>query len=191
MATTRQQSRSTRPKPAANGKSASAASRGSASSASRTRKPSTAAGKPSTAARKPSTAARKPSAAARKPSAAARSASAKPTPSAPAAGNGTLDSARSAAAKLAKPALAGGVAVAGIVGGAVLRAKTSRKRRFPVSIGNPLSGVDVKKARKQIEGLDINKARKQIGRASKQFGELTREIRKAGEQAERIGDALS
>jgi hypothetical protein len=184
MATTRQQSRSTRPKPAANGKSASAASRGSASGASRTPKPSA-------AARKPSASARKPSAAARKPSAAARSASAKPTPSAPAAGNGTLDSARSAAAKLAKPALAGGVAVAGIVGGAVLRAKTSRKRRFPVSIGNPLSGVDVKKARKQIEGLDINKARKQVGRASKQFGELTREIRKAGEQAERIGDALS
>ena len=163
MATTRQQSRSTRPKTASNGKSASAASRGSASGASRTRKPS----------------------------AAARSASAKPKPSAPAAGNGTLDSARSAAAKLAKPALAGSVAVAGIVGGAVLRAKTSRKRRFPVSIGNPLSGVDMKKARKQIEGLDINKARKQVGRASKQFGELTREIRKAGEQAERIGDALS
>jgi len=170
MATTRQQPRSTRPKPAANGKSASAASRGSASGASRTRKPS---------------------AAARKPSAAARSASAKPAPSATVDSNGTLDSARSAAAKLAKPALAGGVAVAGIVGGAVLRAKTSRKSRFPVSLGNPLSGVDMKKARKQIEGFDINKARKQVGRASKQFGELTREIRKAGEQAERIGDALS
>jgi hypothetical protein len=177
MATTRQQSRSTRPKPAANGKSASAASRGGASGASRTRKSSGAA--------------RKSSGAARKPSAAARSASDKPTPSAPAAGNGTLDSARSAAAKLAKPALAGGVAVAGIVGGAVLHAKSSRKRRFPVSISKPLGGVDMKKARKQIEGLDINKARKQVGRASKQFGELTREIRKAGEKAERIGDALS
>jgi hypothetical protein len=112
-------------------------------------------------------------------------------PAASASSNGTLDSARSTAAKLAKPALAGGVAVAGIVGGAVLRAKTTRKSRFPVSIGNPLSGVDMKKARKQLESLDINKTRKQIGKATKQFGELTREIRKAGEQAERIGDALS
>jgi hypothetical protein len=163
MATTRQQSRSTNRKPA------SAASRSRAGSASRTTKPS----------------------AARKPSASARTASTQRKPAASAASNGTLDSARNTAAKLAKPALAGGVAVAGIVGGAVLRAKTTRKRRFPVSIGNPLSGVDMKKARKQLEGLDIKKARKQVGRASKQFGELTRELRKAGEQAERIGDALS
>jgi hypothetical protein len=179
MATTRQQSRSTPRKPTSNGKSASTASRSRTSGASRPSKPS--------AARKPSTAARKPAAAARKPAAAAR----KPAATATASSNGTLDSARSTAAKLAKPALAGGVAVAGIVGGAVLRAKTTRKSRFPVSIGNPLSGVDMKKARKQLEGLDINKTRKQIGKASKQFGELTREIRKAGEQAERIGDALS
>jgi hypothetical protein len=137
---------------------------------------------------KPATS-RKPSTA-RKPSATRKSSTARKPP-APAASNGTLDSARTTAAKLAKPALAGGVAVAGIVGGAVLRAKTSRKRRFPVSIGNPLGGVDMKKAMKQIEGLDINKARKQVGRASKQFGELTKELRKAGEQAERIGDALS
>ena len=78
--------------------------------------------------------------------------------------------------------LAGGAAVAAIVGGAVFGAKAlPRKRRFPASLGNPL---------KQIESVDIKKARKQIGRASKQFGELTRELRKAGEQAERIGDAL-
>jgi hypothetical protein len=162
MAPTPQQSRSTNRKPAG------AASRSRAGSASRTTKPS----------------------AARKPSASARTASTQRKPAASAASNGTLDSARNTAAKLAKPALAGGVAVAGIVG-AVLRAKTTRKRRFPASIGNPLSGIDMKKARKQLEGLDIKKARKQVGRASKQFGELTRELRKAGEQAERIGDALS
>jgi hypothetical protein len=176
MATTRQQSRSTNRKPANSGKSASTASRSRSSGATRASKPS---------------AARKPAAAARKPAAAARTASTQRKPTASAANNGTLDSARSTAAKLAKPALAGGVAVAGIVGGAVLRAKTTRKSRFPVSIGNPLSGVDMKKARKQLDGLDITKARKQVGRASKQFGELTRELRKAGEQAERIGDALS
>jgi hypothetical protein len=97
---------------------------------------------------------------------------------------GALDSARN------KPALAGGVAAA------------DRRRRGPARKDDaqaplsgldrePLSGVDIKKARKQLEGLDITNARKQVGGASKQFGELTREIRNAGEQAERIGDALS
>lgn len=92
--------------------------------------------------------------------------------------------------------MAGGAAVVAIVGGAVLGAKAlPRRRRFPANIGHQLNGLgkslDMKKARKQIESLDIKKTRKQIGRASKQFGELTRELRKAGEQAERIGDALS
>ena len=84
--------------------------------------------------------------------------------------------------KVAKPVLAGGAAIAAVVGGAVLGARAlPRKRRFPASLGDPL---------KQLQSVDIKKARKQVGRASKQFGELTRELRKAGEQAERIGDAL-
>ena len=61
-----------------------------------------------------------------------------------------------------------------------------RKRRFPASLGDSLSGMG-----KQIENVDIKKARKQIASASKQFGALTKELRKAGEQAEKIGDALS
>ena len=56
--------------------------------------------------------------------------------------------------------MAGGAAVAAIVGGAVLGAKAlPRKRRFPANLGHQLNGlaksVDMKKARKQIEGLDI------------------------------------
>jgi hypothetical protein len=76
--------------------------------------------------------------------------------------------------------MAGGLALAGIVGGVVLGAKARpRKSRLP-----SMNGLDLKK-------LDAKKTRKQVGRASKQFGEFTRELRKAGEQAERLGDALS
>jgi hypothetical protein len=88
-----------------------------------------------------------------------------------AAGNGS---------NLRGPLMAGGLALAGIVGGVVLGAKARpRKRRLP-----SVNGLDLKK-------LDAKKTRKQVGRASRQFGEFTRELRKAGEQAERLGDALS
>jgi hypothetical protein len=99
-------------------------------------------------------------------------------------GRGAAKTARQAVGKLCKPALAGGAAVAGILGGVAIGAKAlPRKRSFPASIGIPLNGLS--------KNLDVKKARKQIGRASKQFGALTKELRKAGEQAERIGDALS
>jgi hypothetical protein len=81
--------------------------------------------------------------------------------------------------------MAGGVAIAGILGGVALGAKAlPRKRRFP-----SVNGLDVKKL--DLKKVDMNKARKQVGHASKQFGEFTKELRKAGEQAERIGKALS
>jgi hypothetical protein len=84
------------------------------------------------------------------------------------------------ASKLRAPVIAGGVALAGIAGGIVLGARARpRRRRLP-----SVNGLDVSK-------LDMKKTAKQVGRASKQFGELTRELRKAGEQAERIGDALT
>ena len=78
--------------------------------------------------------------------------------------------------------MAGGLALAGVVGGIVLGAKARpRKRRLP-----SVSGLDL-----NLKKLDAKKTRKQVGRASRQFGEFTRELRKAGEQAERLGDALS
>lgn len=92
----------------------------------------------------------------------------------------------STASKLRAPLLAGGAAIAGIAGGIVLGAKRARPRhRLPSLPSLPsLNGFDLGK-------VDMKKTRKQVGRASKQFGELTKELRKAGEQAERIGDALS
>ncbi len=108
-----------------------------------------------------------------------RAASAKPTPraSAPAP-----EPPRSIASKLRGPALAGGAAIAGILGGVALGAKALPRKRHRFQLPS-ISGLDIDK-------LDINKTRKQVGRASKQFGEFTRELRKAGEQAERIGNAL-
>jgi hypothetical protein len=73
------------------------------------------------------------------------------------------------------PLIAAGTAVAGILGGIALGARGRRRSRFA-----GLSGLDLKH-------VDL----KAVGRASKQFGALTKELRKAGEQAERIGDALS
>jgi hypothetical protein len=88
--------------------------------------------------------------------------------------------------KLKAPLIAGGVTVAGIAGGIVLSAKARRpRRRIPSMPSMPsMNGFDLNK-------VDMKKTRKQLGRASKQFGEFTRELRKAGEQAEKIGDALS
>jgi hypothetical protein len=83
--------------------------------------------------------------------------------------------------KLKGPLIAGGATVAGIAGiagGIALRAKARPRHRLP-----SLNGFDLKK-------VDMKKTRKQVGRASKEFGAFTRELRKAGEQAERFGNAL-
>jgi hypothetical protein len=172
MATTRQQSRSTGSKPARKPQT----SRPTSAPRSRSRSASGANGRSTRASGGTQRS--------------ARAASQQPTASTN--GRGATDTARAAISKIAKPVLAGGAAVAAIAGGAVLGKKAlPRKRRFPASLGNPLSGIDMTKALKQIENVDLKKARKQVGKASKQFGELTKELRKAGEKAEQIGDALS
>jgi hypothetical protein len=117
-------------------------------------------------------------ASAKRPSASSRRR--RPAAASPSEGNGA---GRSTVVKGAAPALAGAAAVAGIVGGVVLGAKARpRKSRLP------FSGSDVSKA---IKNVDARKAVKQAGRAGVQFGELTRELRRAGEQAERWGKAVS
>jgi hypothetical protein len=80
----------------------------------------------------------------------------------------------STASKLRAPLIAGGAAIAGIAGGIILGAKARpRRRKLP-----------------SVAGLDGKKTRKQVASVSKGFGTFTRELRKAGEQAERIGNAL-
>jgi hypothetical protein len=148
-------------------------------SSTKSRKPAASSNRSKSSSRASSSASKRTS-----PSAASRQAA-----SASMNGQGAVGTARNAVAKIAKPAVAGGVAVAGIVGGIALGAKAlPRKRRFPGSLVHSLNGLDMKKL--DPSKLDIKKTRKQVGKASKQFGEFTRELRKAGEQAERIGDAL-
>jgi hypothetical protein len=79
--------------------------------------------------------------------------------------------------------IAGGAAMAAVAGGIVLGAKARSRRRRTLPSLPSMNGFDLKK-------VDMKKTRKQVGRASKQFGAFTRELRKAGEQAERLGDAL-
>ena len=80
----------------------------------------------------------------------------------------------SSASKLRAPLIAGGAAIAGIAGGIILGAKARpRRRKLP-----------------SVAGLNGKKTRKQVASVSKGFGAFTRELRKAGEQAERIGNAL-
>ena len=85
-----------------------------------------------------------------------------------------------------RPAIAVGAAAAGVAGGLVLRSRTRRKTvlglTVPRSIGKTLSGVDAKSVAKTV------------GQASKQFAKTTKNVSKdlerAGDQAERIGKIL-
>jgi len=70
--------------------------------------------------------------------------------------------------------IAAGAALAGLIGGVALGVKKRPRRRLP--------SVPTK--------VNPKKARKQVAQVSKGFGAFTRELRKAGEQAERIGNAL-
>jgi hypothetical protein len=72
------------------------------------------------------------------------------------------------------PLIAGGAALAGVVGGIAIGARRRPRRRLP----SLPSKVNSKKTRKQL------------AQVSKGFGAFTRELRKAGVQAERVGNAL-
>jgi len=85
----------------------------------------------------------------------------------------------SSGSNLRAPLIAAGAALAGIAGGIALGAKRRPRHRLP----SLPSGLDLSK----VSG---KKTRKQVASASKQFGAFTRELRKAGEQAERLGKAL-
>ena len=109
-----------------------------------------------------------------------------PTPQSRAKTSRSTNRSRSTAAKavpapepttgsnLRAPLIAAGAALAGIAGGIALGAMRRPRRRLP--------SLPTK--------VDPKKTRKQVAQVSKGFGAFTRELRKAGEQAERIGNAL-
>jgi hypothetical protein len=101
-------------------------------------------------------------------------------------GNGVVDTVKSAAGKAAAPAAAVGAAAVGIAGGIALRSRTRRKTvlgvKLPRSIG------------KSLPDLDAKSIAKSVGQASKQFAKTTKgvskDLERAGDQAERIGKIL-
>jgi hypothetical protein len=101
-------------------------------------------------------------------------------------GNGVVETVKSAAGKAAGPAVAVGAAAVGIAGGIVLKTRTRRKTvlgvKLPRSIGKSLPDIDAKSIAKSV------------GHASKQFAKTTKgvskDLERAGDQAERIGKIL-
>jgi hypothetical protein len=87
-----------------------------------------------------------------------------------------------------KAAVVAGLATgaAGLIGGAVLGSRLSKKPKKVLGIPVPGTG-------RGIDGLakQVGKAGKQFKKASKQVGELTDEVRAAREKAEEVGKAIS
>jgi hypothetical protein len=100
--------------------------------------------------------------------------------------NGVPDTIKQVANTAKRPAVAVGAAAAGLAGGLVLRSRTRRKTvlgvKVPNSIGKTLSGIDPKSVAKTV------------GQASKRFAKTTKgvskDLERAGDQAERIGKIL-
>lgn len=94
------------------------------------------------------------------------------------------DTAGKVASKAAGPAIAVGAAAAGVAGGVLLRGKLRRNKRV---LGVPLP-------RSLNSGFDAKSIAKTVGDASSRFAKtskaVSRDIERAGEQAERIGRIL-
>jgi hypothetical protein len=97
---------------------------------------------------------------------------------------GTL---KGAASKAGRPALAVGAAAAGVAGAVVLKSRPRRKRVLGVPIPRSVASPG-------LPDLDLKAAAKAVGKASKQFGEtsknVSKDIDRVGDQAERIGKIL-
>jgi hypothetical protein len=123
-----------------------------------------------------------------KASATKRTSSAKSRTSTPAtsngraSGGGIADTIKDVASKAKGPAVAVGAAAAGVAGGLVIRNRTRRK----TVLGVPLP--------KHLPTVDPQAIVKSVGQASKQFAKtsksVSKDIERAGDQAERIGKIL-
>jgi hypothetical protein len=105
--------------------------------------------------------------------------------------SGTTQAKRSSASRNgggSKAAVVAGLATgaAGLIGGAVLGTRLSRKPKKVLGIPVPGTG-------RGIDGLakQVGKAGKQFKKASKQVSQLTDEVRAAREKTEEVGKAIS
>jgi hypothetical protein len=96
--------------------------------------------------------------------------------------SGLTDTIKDVASKAKGPAVAVGAAAAGVAGGLVIRSRTRRR----TILGVPLP--------KHVPTIDPQAIVKSVGNASKQFAKtsksVSKDIERAGEQAERIGKIL-
>jgi hypothetical protein len=97
-------------------------------------------------------------------------------------GHGIVDTVKQAATKAKGPAIAVGAAAAGVAGGIALKARGRRK----TVLGVPLP--------KHLPSVDAKSLAKTVGEASAQFAKtsksVSKDIERAGDQAERIGKIL-
>ena len=91
------------------------------------------------------------------------------------------------AAKATGPAVAVGVAAAGVAGARALKRRMGRKTVLGVPVPRALGGAS-------MPDLDVRSIAKTIGEASQRFAEtskaVSKDIERAGDQAERIGRML-
>lgn len=96
--------------------------------------------------------------------------------------SGITDTVKNIASKAKGPAVAVGAAAAGVAGGLAIRSKTRRKTILGVSIP------------RHVPAVDPQAILKSVGSASKQFAKtsksVSKDIERAGDQAERIGKIL-
>lgn len=97
--------------------------------------------------------------------------------------HGIVDTAKDVAGKAKGPAIAVGAAAAGIAGGIVLKSRVRRK----TVLGIPMP--------KHLPSVDAKSLAKTVGEASAQFAKssksVSKDIERAGDQAEKIGKILS
>ena len=100
--------------------------------------------------------------------------------------NGVPGTIKQVANTAKRPAVAVGAAAAGLAGGLVLRSRTRRKTVLGITVPRSIG--------KTLSGLDAKSVAKTVGQASKQFAKTTKNVSKdlerAGDQAERIGKIL-
>jgi hypothetical protein len=101
---------------------------------------------------------------------------------------GTSNAKRSTLSKAKGPAIAVGTAAAGVAGAVALKSRLGRKRVLGVAVPRSLTNGG-------LTGMDLQALVKTLGKASKQFGETSKEVSKdierIGDRAERFGKMLS
>jgi hypothetical protein len=108
-------------------------------------------------------------------------------PSRPKPSSAPAGIAKQAAAKAKGPAVAVGVAAAGVAGARALKGRIGRKTVLGVPVPRSLGGAS-------LPDLDVRSIAKAIGEVSQRFAEtsksVAKDIERAGDQAERIGGLL-